>query len=83
MAGLKGRADRIRVIEALAKLAELGALEELPREDRKNSPRIFDRRENPYWGLVQNYLSELEAPSSAAGQLTEADDAKTGARRGT
>jgi hypothetical protein len=58
MAGLGGRADRTRVIEALAKLAEFGAVVELPRESRKTAPRFFERIDSPYWHLVQAYLVE-------------------------
>jgi hypothetical protein len=66
MVGLGGRADRTRVIEALAKLAEFGALLELPREPRRNAPRFFERIESPYWGLARAYLAELEAPSTSS-----------------
>ena len=57
MAGLLGRADRTRVIEALARLTELGALRELPRAARKNAPRAFERVADPYWGLVETYVT--------------------------
>jgi hypothetical protein len=60
MVGLSGRADRTRVIEALTKLAEFGALRELPRESQINAPRFFQRVESPYWDLVQAYVAELE-----------------------
>jgi chromatin segregation and condensation protein Rec8/ScpA/Scc1 (kleisin family) len=66
MAGLEGRADRTRVIEALAKLTELGPLRELPREARRNAPRVFERVEDPYWGLAQAYIDELEMPGPIA-----------------
>jgi hypothetical protein len=65
MVGLGGRADRSRVIEALIKLAEFGALLELPREPRRNAPRFFERIESPYWGLARAYLAELEAPGAS------------------
>lgn len=61
MVGLGGRADRARVIEALVKLTEFGALDELPREPRRNAPRYFERVSNPYWSLVEAYLAEPEA----------------------
>jgi hypothetical protein len=59
MVGLRGRVDRVRVIEALAKLTELGALSELPRGSQRNAPRYFQRAVHPYWDLVDTYLAEL------------------------
>lgn len=58
MAGLGGRADRPRIIEALVKLAEIGAVEELPRGGQKNAPRMFSKVENPYWDFVLACLGE-------------------------
>jgi hypothetical protein len=63
MVGLAGRADRIRVLEALERLAEIGALKELPRLDRKNAARSFEPLESPYWDLVKAHL--LEARQAA------------------
>jgi hypothetical protein len=57
MVGLGGRADRARVIEALARLTEIGALRELPRPEQKNAARCFERVEHPYWELVAAYGS--------------------------
>jgi hypothetical protein len=50
--GLGGRAERPRVIEALERLVGIDALVELPREDRPNAARMFQRAESPYWALV-------------------------------
>jgi hypothetical protein len=50
--GLGGRADRPRVIEALEKLAGIGALVELPRVNQPNAARMFQRVDSPYWALV-------------------------------
>lgn len=61
MAGLSGQADRPRVIEALAKLAEFDALTELPRGMQWNAPRYFARAPHPYWDLVEAYVAEAEA----------------------
>jgi len=58
MACLGGRADRPRIIEALVKLAEIGAVSELPRGAQKNAPRMFSRVENAYWDFVSAYLRE-------------------------
>jgi len=52
MLGLGGRAERPRVIEALVRLAEIGALLELPRDSQPNSARMFQRVEGPYWKLL-------------------------------
>jgi hypothetical protein len=59
MAGLGGRADRPRIIEALVKLTEIGAVSELPRAPQKNAPRMFSRVENPYWDFVSAFLAGL------------------------
>jgi hypothetical protein len=56
MVGLGGRADRPRLIEALVKLAEIGALEELPRVGPPNSKRMFERVESPYWAFAANEI---------------------------
>jgi len=79
MAGLGGRVDRPRVIEALAKLAELGALSELPRGSPRNAPRFFERVAHPYWNLVEAYLAELEASPSDSSP-PRAGDTKGGAK---
>lgn len=57
MAGLAGRADRIRVLEALKRLVEIEALGELPRLDRKNATRCFEPLNSPYWDLVKAYAN--------------------------
>jgi hypothetical protein len=67
MAGLKGRADRIRMLEALERLAKIGAVRELPRQDRKNATRCFESLDSPYWNLVKTYASRAR------------DDARAGA----
>jgi hypothetical protein len=58
MRGLQGRADRPRIIEALEKLTEIGAVQELERGGQRNSPRIFSKMPNPYWNFVGAYLSD-------------------------
>lgn len=57
MEGLGGRADRPRIIEALVKLSEIGAVAELPRSPQKNAPRMFSRSESPYWDFVRAFLT--------------------------
>ncbi|HEU4738954.1 MAG TPA: hypothetical protein VFS54_07715 [Solirubrobacterales bacterium] len=57
MRGLQGRADRPRIIEALEKLNEIGAVRELERGGKRNSPRIFSKAANPYWNFVESYLA--------------------------
>jgi hypothetical protein len=66
MVGLQGRADRGRVIEALEKLVGIGAMTELPRAGGQNSPRYFERAEDPYWALVDEYLARLAGRSAVA-----------------
>jgi hypothetical protein len=62
MIGLGGRADRSRVLEALERLTELGAMSELPRPGQVNAARSFQPvREDPYWSLVESHLARLEA----------------------
>ena len=61
MRGLGGRADRPRIIEALEKLGEIGAVQELERGGRRNSPRIFSKTPNPYWSFVNAYLADATA----------------------
>jgi hypothetical protein len=58
MIGLGGQVDRPRIIESLVKLAEFGALGELPRPSQRNSPRLFERVPSPYWTLVERYLAQ-------------------------
>jgi len=58
MKGLHGRADRPRIIEALEKLDEIGAVRELERGGQRNSPRIFSKTPNPYWNFVSAYLAD-------------------------
>ena len=65
MRGLGGQADRTRVIEALVKLAEFGAVIELPRANERTAPRFFERVDSPYWNLVRAYLVELEEADSS------------------
>jgi hypothetical protein len=57
--GLAGRADKIRVIEALVRLNEIGAIRELPRESRANSPRFFEKERSAYWEFLAQYLAEV------------------------
>jgi hypothetical protein len=72
MAGLGGRADRQRVIEALERLVEVGAAIELPRDDRqKNSPRYFERAENPYWSFVAEYVADLASSGDPSGRAAD------------
>jgi len=52
VSGLGGRADRPRVIEALERLVEIGAMIELPRDAARNAARMFEKAESPYWALV-------------------------------
>jgi hypothetical protein len=66
MAGLAGRADRIRVLEALKRLAGIEALRELPRLDRKNATRCFELLDSPYWELVEAYANEVRHAARAA-----------------
>lgn len=54
IAGLGGSADRPRVIEALVKLVDLGALREMPRAGLpRNAPRMFERVASPYWTFAE------------------------------
>lgn len=60
MEALGGRADRARALEALERLSRLGALTEMPRDSRINSPREFERRVDPYWDYVSTKLQQLD-----------------------
>jgi hypothetical protein len=60
MAGLGGLAERVRVLEGLARLVEIGAMEEMPRHGARNSPRYFARAKSPYWVLVAAYARAIE-----------------------
>ena len=54
---LPGRVDRPRVLEALQRLVELEAMDELPRDDRPNATRYFTRRdESPYWAFIDAFV---------------------------
>lgn len=66
MVGLAGRADRPRIIEALVRLEEIGAVKELPRTGQRTR-RVFERVENPYWSLVATHVADLETASSSLG----------------
>jgi len=59
MVGLEGRADRPRILEALERLAAIGAMAEMSRPDQKNAPRFFQRLDDPYWSLVESHLDRL------------------------
>ncbi|MDX6595205.1 MAG: hypothetical protein QOI72_587 [Solirubrobacterales bacterium] len=61
MAGLGGKADRPRIIEALVRLTRIGALTELARPEQRNSPRFFERAEDPFWVYVDALLASLRA----------------------
>lgn len=60
MSGLGGLAERVRVLEGLSRLVEIGALEEMPRVGAGNSPRYFSRVEDPYWELVAAYARGID-----------------------
>ncbi len=60
MVGLGGHADRPRVLEALERLTELGAMIEMPRPAQVNAARSFQRAADPYWPLVESHLARLE-----------------------
>ena len=67
MVGLEGRADRPRILEALERLVDIGAMAELPRPGQRNAARYFERAEDPYWALVEAHLVRREAaPSEGA-----------------
>ena len=72
MAGLGGLAERVRVLDGLTRLVEIGAMEEMPRHGARNSPRYFARAKSPYWALVAAYAPEIEqgdlSPGSELGQ---------------
>lgn len=58
--GLLGRADKNRVIEALEKLSEIGAVREMPRNGARNATRYFEKLSNSvYWTFVEGYLAEI------------------------
>jgi hypothetical protein len=60
ISGLEGRiTDRQRVIEALTRLTAIGAVEELPREERRNAPRYFQRIASPYWTFIGPFADEF------------------------
>lgn len=68
MDGLAVR-DRSRVIEALVRLVEIGAMEELPRLGQRNAPRMFQRvGQSPYWDLVS---AEAGIPLAQRGRESE------------
>lgn len=71
MVGLQGQADRLRILEALARLCEIGALRELPREGRRNAPRFFERVESPYWSLVETFVLDLDLPEAGREGLSD------------
>jgi tRNA A37 threonylcarbamoyladenosine synthetase subunit TsaC/SUA5/YrdC len=66
MVGLNGRADRSRIIEALSRLVEIGALKELPRAGTR-APRIFERVEDPYWNLAAKHAADSGSVSQIPG----------------
>jgi len=59
MSGLGGLAERVRILDALGRLVEIGAMEEMPRVGPGNSPRYFARVEDPYWELVAAYARRI------------------------
>jgi hypothetical protein len=61
MVGMGGRADRVRLIEALLRLTEFGALNELPRGPQRNATRLFERNAHPYWDFVEAYGAGVES----------------------
>jgi 6-pyruvoyl-tetrahydropterin synthase len=67
MRGLDGRLDRTRAIESLARLAEIGALEELARGQQRNAARMFQRVADPYWELVSAYATAADSDRAGAG----------------
>lgn len=71
MDGLEMKADRTRVLEALARLTELKALRELPRAaDQPNSPRAFERLHSPYWAFAEAYIAEGRAEEALRATAT-------------
>lgn len=60
MAGLHGRADRLRVLEALKRLVDIGAMIEMPHPGG-NAARYFQRVDDPYWLLVESHLRAKQA----------------------
>jgi hypothetical protein len=60
MSGLGGLVERVRILDALGRLVEIGALEEMPRTGPGNSPRYFTRVEDPYWDLVAAYQRRID-----------------------
>jgi hypothetical protein len=60
--GLRGELAPNKALDALQRLAQIGALEELPHLGRPY-PRTFQRLESPYWGLVQQELQALQGAS--------------------
>ena len=65
MVGLGGRVDRPRIIEALVRLAQIGALAELPRAGSRD-PRVFQRAKDPYWNLVENQIGTSSLADSGS-----------------
>lgn len=62
--GLNGQLAPNKALDALARISEIGALEELPHPGRPN-PRIFRRRAAAYWSFVAEDLAPLiRDPSS-------------------
>lgn len=58
--GLLGRADKARVIEALEKLADIGAMKELPRSGSQTAKRYFEKLpRSVYWAFLEGYLAEI------------------------
>jgi hypothetical protein len=58
--GLGGELAPNKVLEALARLSTIGALEEMPHVGRPH-PRVFRRRDSGYWQFVREELSHLDA----------------------
>ena len=68
MRQLEGRLPSNRIGEALVRLAQLGALRELPFPGRPN-PHVFEVVEGPFWThVVDGWASGVATPSQVPGQ---------------
>jgi hypothetical protein len=57
--GLDGRSPPNKVLHALTKLSQIGAVIELPFGGRPDTRR-FDKRESSCWDLIAEYVTEVD-----------------------
>jgi hypothetical protein len=58
--GLEGRSPSNKVLRALERLEELGALRELPYVGRPQ-PRVFERIKSAHWDAIAEYATDVDS----------------------